>query len=1192
MLERGLLFFLLCIAFFGLAPATDVDQLRAVISNIHLPCNCEERILSSASGDQSSIECGPVSMKPAWENGRLVRLTLTGRGYEAPLTHLFLYSDKRILHIREGSLTGDHPEGGERYETEFLFDACDQLQTIREQNGRIRFFRYTAATAIIYDHGPTWHLRSESAYDGTYEALDDATLEKAATWRLWWRHGEEEACGGLDAKSGKELLLRREESPNRVRVRLETPDQAVAFLSYLSTLLTPPLLSEKGAAFGDLPGLLSTRKEISPDEVGGACFLRRTLDGYPRQVQYKDGRCELFDRDGLGRVVAMSTWEKGGREPQVVRFSYDGPHVTRIETDDETTVLSLDEFRRTTQIDKHGKLHEQYTLEYDAFDRIVSLRFEGAIKVCVRQVFSLDGGCERWLEMGENATFVATFDANGHLIRYERVTQSGRQTLLQNTFSSKDGQVEVDTQFGDHSHVSEAFSDNARRIWFDSKGNPCLDERFIPLDDQGSMRLVQTADVSRTVEWQVEGGRVKHVKGAGGFEVSYAYDEHGRLATKITGAGRQVHFVWDGAGHLVRLYSEDGSIDYRYSFDGAGRIVEAKDEVAQKKVVRAFDEAGRLIHDGECVASYNPDGGLKTVQILDETFHLTKREVTCRDMVWTFPPSPENSSRKNTTKQDGLGLYTQKAAFDGLNQLAGESGEYAEAYTFDPLGTLSSLNGTPCQYDANHRVIKIGESHFSYDADGLLIEKQDAKGRVTYAYDALGRLCEVIQQGKKMTYRYDGFGRMRERGAQQVVWFGDVEVALTSPKHTTIKVFHPLSRFCVGMVRDGKPYRAVTDCCGSLTALYEGSSLVEVYRYSAFGSNHIYNAKGERLLQGLCPWRYCGKRWMEREQLYDFGVRRYNPLLKRWVERDPLGLVDSVDDQVFVHNNPIDFVDPTGMFAVPFSFASIQRSVREACSHVSASILKTITNAKPKSAWLDDMRFGFEDTVCEFIGRSWMRLVGYNLDKTKIDTLGKGHEASRVRLTYINGFLNTAREIRSSVSSISKTHGNVPVHFVYVATEGFSGDLLRAAGSMAGRQSYPVQLLVKLWKELITELGGVKGGGAIIHYAHSLGATDTSTALRLLTLDERKMIRVSTFGAPTLLSEDLCGQVDNYVSTNDGVPLIDFFRYYRGGPNIHFIPSAYPGGLLPVTDHLFTGKTYGKVVEELGQKFQEQFLAH
>lgn len=1151
-------------------------------------------------------------MVPLWENGRLVRLTLTGPGYDSPLTHHFSYDDRTIRHVCEGNLTGEHPEGGERYATEYGFDGADRLVMIREQNGRTRTLTYRAESVVVSDVGPTWHLRSETSTDGTYEALDNGTESNAPSWKLWWRHQEGEECGsdvvlrreentqdGYRAYDSEgKLLIQCAEEPNRTRVCVETPEQAMAFLAHLASLQTPPIFSQKGGGIAPMPGLLSTRKEISPEEVGGCSSIRRTLDGHIHEVRYTDGRRQLFRRDGLGRVLELESWEKGASSSRVMKFFYDGPHLVRMETPESTILFSLDVFRRIVRVEKSGKIQEVYTIGYDPLDRIVSLTFEGTTKTCVRQLFSIDGGCERWLEIGEAPPFVATFDQLGRLVQYEKIIQNSRQLLLKNTFSSRDGKAEIQTEFGDHSKIAEEFGKAAKRVWFDGKGTSCLEEQFNPLDDQGSMRLTQTAGITRSVEWTVAGNHVSFVKGTGGLRVTYGYDEKGRLVTKKTGAGRQIHFVWDESGHLIRLHSEDQSIDYRFIFDSAGRIVEATDLVQKRRVVRTFDTEGRLIYDGEeeaaCRASFDQEGRLAVLQALGIELRFTKEQVVWNDTIWKVQPLPDVASSKNISKQDGLGVYTQKATTDALHQLEGETGEYPDTYTFDALGTLSSKDGEKCQYDSEHRVIQIGKRQFSYDADGLLIEKREPQGITQYQYDALGRLSAVVQGGVKKGYRYDGFGRMREvigtKNSQQIVWLGDLEIGIVSPKHTTIKVFHPTSRFCLGIIKDGKPYRAVTDCHGSITALYAGHTLVEVYRYSAFGNLHMYDSQGQRIVKGITPWRFCGKRWMGSERMYDFGARRYNPYLKRWMERDPLGISDSVDDQVFVHNNPVDFVDPTGLFAIPVTFASIERSLKEAYSHVSASVMKTITNARAKIAWIDDMRFGFEDTACEVVGRSWLKLIGYNLDSSKIDSLGKGKEASRVRITLINGFLNCSREIRSSANAISKTHGNVPVHFAYVATEGFTGDLLRAAISMAGRESYQVKMLVKLWKDLIKELGGVCGGGTIVHYAHSLGATDTYNALRFLNADERKMIHVSTFGAPTLLSDGICGQVDNYVSTKDGVPMLDFFRYHRGAPNIHFVPSAYPETFLPFTDHFFTGKTYGKVVEELGHKFQEEFL--
>ena len=134
-------------------------------------------------------------------------------------------------------------------------------------------------------------------------------------------------------------------------------------------------------------------------------------------------------------------------------------------------------------------------------------------------------------------------------------------------------------------------------------------------------------------------------------------------------------------------------------------------------------------------------------------------------------------------------------------------------------------------------------------------------------------------------------------------------------------------------------------------------------------------------------------------------------------------------------------------------------------------------------------------------------------------------------------------------------------------------------------------MLVDLWRDLIDEMGGTDGGGTILHYAHSLGATDTLNALHLLTPEERKCIRVATFGSPTLIDDGACGKVDNYISLKDGVPIIDYLRYYDGlhgkQANVHFIPSD---SSIPFADHLFDGKTYRSMLEMLGHLAQEEFL--
>jgi RHS repeat-associated protein len=48
--------------------------------------------------------------------------------------------------------------------------------------------------------------------------------------------------------------------------------------------------------------------------------------------------------------------------------------------------------------------------------------------------------------------------------------------------------------------------------------------------------------------------------------------------------------------------------------------------------------------------------------------------------------------------------------------------------------------------------------------------------------------------------------------------------------------------------------------------------------------------------------------------LDDHGMRYYNPVTGRYISADPMGFVDGLDKYLYVHNNPINDIDPLGLF--------------------------------------------------------------------------------------------------------------------------------------------------------------------------------------------------------------------------------------------------------------------------------------
>jgi hypothetical protein len=135
-------------------------------------------------------------------------------------------------------------------------------------------------------------------------------------------------------------------------------------------------------------------------------------------------------------------------------------------------------------------------------------------------------------------------------------------------------------------------------------------------------------------------------------------------------------------------------------------------------------------------------------------------------------------------------------------------------------------------------------------------------------------------------------------------------------------------------------------------------------------------------------------------------------------------------------------------------------------------------------------------------------------------------------------------------------------------------------------------LLAQLWKELIEEMGGIEGGGVIIHYAHSLGGTETDRARELLTPEEQQMIQVVSIGSATMIRDQGFRNVTNYVNTLDGVCFLDPIGRIRNlfdpNSNVRLLRAHWngwqPWTLLPYHHPLYIA-TYTNILYELGKQF-------
>jgi RHS repeat-associated protein len=103
----------------------------------------------------------------------------------------------------------------------------------------------------------------------------------------------------------------------------------------------------------------------------------------------------------------------------------------------------------------------------------------------------------------------------------------------------------------------------------------------------------------------------------------------------------------------------------------------------------------------------------------------------------------------------------------------------------------------------------------------------------------------------------------------------------------------------------------LTDALGSVMAqTQDNQSTLAGYSYSPYGNTQSTgNTEGDSV-------QYTARE-NDANGLYYYRARYYDPVLKRFISEDPIGLQGgSLSFYAYVNGDPVSYVDPTGEFAV------------------------------------------------------------------------------------------------------------------------------------------------------------------------------------------------------------------------------------------------------------------------------------
>jgi RHS repeat-associated protein len=292
------------------------------------------------------------------------------------------------------------------------------------------------------------------------------------------------------------------------------------------------------------------------------------------------------------------------------------------------------------------------------------------------------------------------------------------------------------------------------------------------------------------------------------------------------------------------------------------------------------------------------------------------------DLTYTY--APESNLLLKVTDATSSPAGFQDDATDG--NLASDT---TNDYAYDVMGNMI--------VDENKDIRRIIYNHLNLP---VLIYFGE-RGTITYLYDATGRKVRKVVQNdvlsqNTVTDYANGF-----QYENNIIQFFPTAEGYVSRLTTKIEESGRVVKIPIEeLPEDQFTYvYNYTDHLGNIRLSYaqdpdtQQLKIVEQNHYYPFGLRHTNYSGGkmqvvkEQELKRMAPtpeellsykYKYNGKEWQDELGLnmYDYGFRKYDPAVGRWMNIDPLAEMGRrLSPYNYALNNPVRFIDPDGMWS-------------------------------------------------------------------------------------------------------------------------------------------------------------------------------------------------------------------------------------------------------------------------------------
>ncbi len=695
------------------------------------------------------------------------------------------------------------------------------------------------------------------------------------------------------------------------------------------------------------------------------------------RIEYPDGRIELSQADGMTITASQAPdprWMMLAPTIEEATVCTPGGTCATMSTEDEVSLtdpydpLSLEWMTSTTTIngdvyietfDAASQLWTSVTPEgretlvyVDDQGRPIEVDIDPAVSP-VTITYDLHGNPEEIAQ--ENLAWSYTYDAQ---LRPESVTDAlGNETIW--AYDSADRVIQTTLPSGRVYGYTYDASGNLATITMPSGdvhdlGYTVLefDESYTPPGSVGDylnsydfdrdLALV-TLPSGRMITYtrEVDGGRLTDVV-YDEASVALSYDDatlriNNLTATPTNGDPQSLSFEYDGSlvTEVAWAGPAEGTFAYTYDEDFAVTDVALTTGADTVEIPFTRDDDGLLTGYGPFTLTRNGPAGAVDAQydadsdvtygynslgwMSDRVHTVDGSEVYSMELLYDAAGRIEQKTE--TTEGANTHVFDYTYDLDGQLTDVLRDGQPFESYSYDDNGNRTSLSAT---YDNQDRLVSLDGVAYQFDDDGFLYQR----GTDAFEYSTRGELLQATVGLDVVNYTYDGIGRRVTRTDDE----GTTQYLYGNPNHpfqltaTTdsdgVKTLYyygnnaQLSAFQRGQTYDSADwYYVATDHVGTPRVVTDAAgTVVKAMEYDSWGAVSQDSDPGFQLDVG-----FAGGIPDEITGLVRFGCRDYEPASGRWTAKDPILFAGGQANlYMYVHNDPINFIDPQGLDDIIF----------------------------------------------------------------------------------------------------------------------------------------------------------------------------------------------------------------------------------------------------------------------------------